>query len=349
VESKGTVGSRPWVGSLVLLLISSILTLVVAEYVFRAFKELQWRRAVKWHQHELYTMLPDSPLEYALHPGVNRENRIPDTGLTWSYQINSDGFRGDEFDVTDNRKRVLFVGDSYTFGWGVEQDEVLTRSVERALAKPPYNLGIDAYNLGVPGYNTVQEYHLLTQVLDRYAPSLVVLGYVMNDAQPQHNVHVRPSIHYRYVTSWLLTFVREQINDHVYDGEPVLATGVNAPDTDYLGAVKENAPKWAAGRQAFVDMVSLCKSREIPFIVVIFPSYNMAFTHRYPFRRIHTEVSLWAEDQGVKAVDMLPYLENRDYREFRVEGDGHPNASAFNQTAEVLAPLIYEYIEGTEP
>jgi hypothetical protein len=42
-------------------------------------------------------------------------------------------------------------------------------------------------------------------------------------------------------------------------------------------------------------------------------------------------------------------LENRDYQEFMVEGDGHPNARAFNQTAEVLAPLILEYIEGTEP
>jgi lysophospholipase L1-like esterase len=293
-------------------------------------------------------MLPDSPLEYQLHPGVSRENVIPDTGSVWTYQINSEGFRGDDFDVRDDRKRVLFIGDSYTFGWGVGQEDVLTRSVERVLAKPPYKLRINAYNLGVPGYNTVQEYHLLTQVLDQYAPSLVVLGYVMNDAQPQHNVHVRPSIHYKYVASWLLAFVRERINYHIYENEPVLTTGVNAPDADYLGAVKENAPKWAAGRQAFEDMVSLCKSRNIPFLVVIFPSYNMPFADRYPFRRIHTEVSLLAENQGVKAVDILPFLEKKDYREFRVEGDGHPNARAFKQTAEILAPLIYEYLEGTE-
>ena len=131
MESKGRVGPGHLVGSLVLLLISSILALVLAEYIFRVFKELQWCRAVKWHQHELYTMLPDSPLEYALHPGVSRENLIPDTGLTWFYRINSDGFRGDDFEFEANRKRVLFVGDSYIFGWGVEQDDVLIRSVEQ--------------------------------------------------------------------------------------------------------------------------------------------------------------------------------------------------------------------------
>jgi len=129
----------------------------------------------------------------------------------------------------------------------------------------------------------------------------------------------------------------------------VLVTGVNAPNTDYLVAVKENRPKWVAGRQAFADMVSLCKSRKVPFIVVIFPSYNMPFTHHYPFRRIHSEVLQWAENQGVQAVDILPYMENKDYREYRVKGDGHPNSRAFNKTAQILAPIIYEYLEGSAP
>lgn len=331
-------------GSLVLLLVSSLLTLLAAEYVFRTFKEFQWRRAVKYHQHELYTMLPDNPLEYGLHPGVSRENRVPDSGLTWSYRINADGFRGDDFDVESGRRRVLFVGDSYTFGWGVEQEEVLTRAVERALARPPFELEVDAFNLGVPGYNTVQEFHLLNQVLDRFSPDLVVLCYVMNDAQPQQNVHERPSIRYQYVSSWLFAFIKEQINGHFYEGRPVLHTGINVPDKDFLAAVEENQPKWLAGRRAFADMVALSRSRDIPFMVVIFPSYNWAFDARYPFRRIHAEVGGWADELGVTSLDLLPYLETRDAAAYRVEGDGHPNARAFEEAARVLAPVIHDYL-----
>lgn len=334
-------------GSIVLLLISTIVALCLAEFVFRSVKEWQWRNAAESWQHALYAMLPDSPLEYALYPGVSRENLIPDTGKTWHYQINSDGFRGDDFDTGDHRKRVLFVGDSYTFGWAVDEEQVLPEAVTRVLAKPPYSMAINAYNLGVPGYNTVQEYHLLNQVVDRYAPDLVVLGYVMNDGKPQQNVLQRPSIRYKYVTSWLLSYIKEQINYYVYEGKPVLNTGINLPTDDILLAVKENGEKWSEGRHAFADMVALCDKRGIPFIVVIHPAYasERKFDERYRFRMIHEEVLRWAAENGVQAVDMLQHMQGKESKIYKVEGDGHPNGRAFDETAQTIAPLIYEYLK----
>ncbi len=225
---------------------------------------------------------------------------------------------------------------------------MLTESVKRVLAKPPYKLEIDACNLGVPGYNTVQEYHLLNQVVDRYAPDLVVLGYVMNDAEPQRNVPERPSIRYKYATSWLLAFIKEQINYYVYDGEQKLNTGINT-NADPKLSVRENGPKWAEAHQAFVDIVALCKKREIPFLVFIFPSHSYPFDDRYPFRMIHEKVLRWADENGVRAVDLFPYMKGKNYREYSVEGDGHPNGRSFLETAKVLAPKIYEYLEGSTP
>ncbi len=339
---QGRLGSLA--GSLLLFALSTAIALVLAEFLFRAFEQFEWRRAVKYHQHELYRMLPDNPREYGLHPGVSRENLVPDSGLKWSYRINADGFRGNDFDVEAGARRILFVGDSYTFGWGVDQDETLDRAVASALAEPPFNLRVDAWNLGVPGYNTEQEFHLLNEVLDRYSPDLVVLGYVMNDAQPQYNVHERPSVRYRYVNSWLLAFIKDQLNRHLYEGSPVLHTGINEPDKDLLAALRENEPKWGAGRDAFVDMTALASSRDIPFLLVVFPSYNYPFDRRYPFRRIHREVLAWAADTGVHRVDLLEHLAGQDHRVYRVEGDGHPNGSAFREAASVLAPAIFELL-----
>jgi lysophospholipase L1-like esterase len=336
------------VGSLVLLVISSVIALGLAEYIFRAVKEMRWRNSAESWQHELFSLLPDSPLEYQLYPGVTRENQIPDTGKTWRYRINSEGFRGDNFDPGDNRKRVLFIGDSYTFGWAVDEDEVLTEAVERVLVEPLYEPLIDALNLGMPGYNTVQEYHLLNQVVDRYGPDLVVLGYVMNDGEPQRIVLERPSVRYKYVTSWLLSYIKEQINYYIYEGEPVLNTGVNI-GTDFLLAAQENGPKWAEGRQAFADMVELCNSRKIPFMVVIYPDYTQPFDQRYPYRIIHEEVITWADEQGVLAVDMLPYMKNKDHKNYMVKGDGHPNGRAFTEAAQIIAPVIYQYFEDSAP
>lgn len=346
-STKSGIGSLA--GSLVLLLVSSLLALIVAEFIFRAYKQIGWQRAVKYHQHMLYLMLPDSPLEYALRPGVNRENEVVDSGIKWSYQLNADGFRGDEFDVQSNNKRVLFIGDSYTFGWGVDQQEVLPYQLEQLLAGPPYAMNVDIYNLGVPGYNTVQEFHLLNQVLDRYSPELVMVGYVMNDAQPQANVHERPSVRYRYVRSWLLAFIKEQYNYYMHEGEAVLATGLNLPDTDFVSSVVENQPKWVATRQALTDMADLARSRDIPFILVVFPSFNMHLDRRYPFRPIHDEVNAWSAEAGVTSVDLLDYLQGIDREAYRVAGDGHPNGKAFESAAEVLAPVVYGVLETSSP
>jgi len=337
--------ARDLAGNLTLLVVSTLIALLLAEFVFRGYTQLQWLRAVKWYRNELQVMLPDDPIEYALLPGVSRDNLIPKTGVTWRYAINADGFRGEDFNVESDRARVLFLGDSYTFGWAVQQDEVLPLAVERVLARPPFSLDISAYNLGVPGYNTVQESHLLARVVDRYSPALVVLGYVMNDAQPQQNVHERPAVRYQYVSSWLLAFIKERINDLFFGGEAVLHTGLNVPDTDFLAALRENQPKWVDGQAAFTSMAALCKHRNIPLLLVVFPSYNYPFDDRYPYRAIHAAVMAWARDQGVDAVDLLPQMEGRNFREYRVKGDGHPNGRAFEEAARLLAPVIYRMLE----
>lgn len=164
----------------------------------------------------------------------------------------------------------------------------------------------------------------------------------MNDAKPQYNVHERPAVRYRYVTSWLFAFLKEQINLFLYDGEQVLHSGINASDKDFLAAVGESQRKWTATRKAFLHMAALRRSRDIPFLVVIFPSYNKPFTRRYPFRSIYREVAGWAEREKVQGVDFLEYMKNKDNRAYRIEGDGHPNAGVFEEAAAILAPVIAE-------
>ena len=44
----------------------------------------------------------------------------------------------------------------------------------------------------------------------------------------------------------------------------------------------------------------------------------------------------------MQSVDILQHMENKDYREYRVEGDGHPNGRAFAQAAAIFAPIIAE-------
>jgi lysophospholipase L1-like esterase len=75
--------------------------------------------------------------------------------------------------------RVLVLGDSFTFGMGVEADQTYAAGLERLLNA---NLSTDAevLNLGVIGYGTLQEIELLRH----YAflkPDVVIIGFFARD------------------------------------------------------------------------------------------------------------------------------------------------------------------------
>ncbi|MEO1264045.1 MAG: hypothetical protein AAFZ15_34890, partial [Bacteroidota bacterium] len=60
----------------------------------------------------------DEKVFYTLKPGKFKYNNME---FTSSYEVNEKGFRDDK--VSLDFPEIIFLGDSYTMGWGVEQDE----------------------------------------------------------------------------------------------------------------------------------------------------------------------------------------------------------------------------------
>jgi hypothetical protein len=82
----------------------------------------------------------DSQLFYLFKPGRcmfgNRE-------FDNEYGINSAGLRDDENSLL--HPRVIAVGDSYTMGWGVRQDESFPQLLEKQLGTPVLNAGVSSF------------------------------------------------------------------------------------------------------------------------------------------------------------------------------------------------------------
>jgi len=95
---------------------------------------------------------------------------------------NSLGNRGRETALARRAdvKRIVFVGDSQTWGYGVGDDETIPAQLER-LMNDGGATRYEALNLGVGGYGTDQAF--LKYVLQgrRYAPDIVVLTVFKND------------------------------------------------------------------------------------------------------------------------------------------------------------------------
>ena len=87
---------------------------------------------------------------------------------------NSDGFRDIEHGKK-KKKRIAFVGDSYVWGYDVEQNERFTDKLRNML--PSW----DIINMGISGYGTDQELLLLEKWYDHYQPDVVFLVFCNND------------------------------------------------------------------------------------------------------------------------------------------------------------------------
>jgi len=83
-------------------------------------------------------------------------------------------------------RRILFVGDSVTFGYGVpEGTSFASRFGEQCISAATATRRLTAINLAVPAYSTWQEYDLLVHEGLWYQPDVIVLVFCLNDVLEQ--------------------------------------------------------------------------------------------------------------------------------------------------------------------
>jgi hypothetical protein len=76
---------------------------------------------------------------------------------------------------------ILGLGDSFMFGWGVNDDQCYLAHLNTWLRKQDPHRGWNVLNMAVPGYNTVMQIELLKTKGLSFNPRLVIIHYVVND------------------------------------------------------------------------------------------------------------------------------------------------------------------------
>lgn len=104
--------------------------------------------------------------------------------------INERGLRGRVYDYAKDKgvERILFLGDSVVFGFGVDTADVVSSKVEQIIRDQGKQ--IESINTGIPSYNTDQEVAFLEREGVRYNPDWVVLGFYWNDVSDKSSVKV---------------------------------------------------------------------------------------------------------------------------------------------------------------
>ena len=129
-------------------------------------------RTVFWHH--------DPLLGWHHRPG--QQGLFVRAGDRIEVRINDRGLRDHDYAYqrSAGKQRILVLGDSFAWGFGVAQDEVFTERIEAALDD------VEVINAGVSGYSTDQELLWLKNEGVKYRPDLVILLLVGNDDAMNH-------------------------------------------------------------------------------------------------------------------------------------------------------------------
>ena len=127
-------------------------------------------------------------IQYKLKPridvqAVNPFNDIEvRKNVTFRITSNRDGFRTREFTPKKpGAFRIVTLGDSTTFGWGVDPEYTWQHLLEKRLARDL--AGVEVFNLGLPGFTTRHGLGLLRHYALELEPDLLILGFGANDGR----------------------------------------------------------------------------------------------------------------------------------------------------------------------
>ncbi len=274
------------------------------------------------------------------------EVKINDYGLRERAEIRPDNKAAGE-------RRVVCIGDSFTFGWGIPEEQGWVRMLEGDLRRTHGN--VRTVNCGASGALTVDEYEVgLRTRFGQFAPDLVIVSIYMNDLVPSHGLCVLGAQPKR--TGWLLLdYYYAATSRSALDLDPkedwVMATlnlpreageqmGVYGPDKPFEGMWSQGAPQ-----RALAAMAAWCEAHKCSLQIVLWPFLQGFGPGRtYVFEGVHTLVAQECRHLSLPMLDLLPILRHEPHERLWVTPqDMHANPRAQKLVLPAIAEFVREH------
>jgi lysophospholipase L1-like esterase len=168
-------------GNLVLLIVSVTITLILGEIVVRIFYDVPPSTMSTFNLSESSYYRRDDALDWVPNPNVSGVHDRSGSFAT-TFQTNSFGLRDREYPLEKPAgiTRIVVVGDSFAWGFGVNNGEIFTDALEEMLPDT------EVLNLGVTAYGLRQEMLYFDRLGIRFDPDILIVALTQNDIMRAH-------------------------------------------------------------------------------------------------------------------------------------------------------------------
>jgi hypothetical protein len=245
---------------------------------------------------------------------------------------NALGFRERAFDPIKPAGiyRIAAVGDSFTFGNGIRQQERYSDVLQAQL--PSH---FEVLNFGVAGANTPEHRLLVQRLLRDVHPDFILLQWYVNDVEDDDAIG-RPSFRalmpYRPLHNWLNNTSALYTVANMQWAETQVTLGMTTSYTDYLQRRlgDPHSPDSIRDRDLLRDLVSSAQRAQVPIGIVLFPDTAGDLGEGYPFAYLHERVLDVCRERGITCLDLREdFARIKDRQSLWANRlDHHPSAKA---------------------
>ncbi len=264
-------------------------------------------------------------------------------------KLNSLDCRDHEWAINkpDGTYRIAFVGDSFTYGWGIEHVEDRFSNRIQAMFDRAGDRSVEVLNVAKPGWDTGAQIVPIQDLTTRYGVDEVVLCYVANDIEkllpttPEFNP-VRPP--FPEFLSPDASVLWEYLYYRIWVPRVATVRGYH----DWLAAGFADEDTWRRHEWQLNEIIRHCGRNGIHFRVVLLPFLREGGRNFKP-GTLYNQVQRFFERKGVEVLNLFPVIEGLDPNDLVVNShDAHPNERANRLFADAIWRAFYEHTDRTK-
>lgn len=274
------------------------------------------------------------------------------------YRINSYGLRGEEIPPKSDKIRIIAIGNSCTFGWGVQYNDTYIKQLEAMINHDDRLPQVEIINAGIPGYTSLQGKRFFSSDITRLKPDVVLIMFSWNDQwaaagnipdkeqkpPPEYIIDIQNLFArlktYRLIKKLILSTIEEPLEARLIKENPVYR--VNTDDFyDNLDAIVQSCKR--------ERVIPILLTSPIPSLEKYYPPWMRSPRHKYHFSPMHQYHALYnnrtrllAQDSETALVDIALQFDKHD----NLYNDAVKDPIHFNvEGHKVAAKAIYDLLK----
>ncbi len=232
--------------------------------------------------------------------------------------------------------RVVVLGDSFTFGWGIGHEHAWPALVDAALPD------VEVLNFAVPGQNTWLELEHYRRTARGWRPDVVLVGWYLNDALIDRR---SPNVLRLCPLASPRERLRGRLEEHsalvrvLIDLANIRRHGGPLPPWDSEGLMRAEALGFRCSMHWLEELKAEVEADGARLVVVQTPHLDGVGTPADPERSVQRFLGAELSSRGLERFSLYPAVARQSPDAMRIDGL-HPSVEAHRRFADRLVPKV---------